>query len=135
MRIAQNRDYLAHVHSSIAAFWNLPLRALAAFSTFLAYIAVARGPTPSASALVYGGTAAVGTILYEAWHADPAAGYPSRGLLCERGCLRRWTNDLRLKAIDEIRLHQDVFHRRFRHAYVAGPMRERFSPLQLARFF
>jgi hypothetical protein len=35
--------------------------------------------------------------------------------LCERGCLRRLTNNLHVKAADEIRLHQDLFDQRLRY--------------------
>jgi hypothetical protein len=119
--IAQNRHYFPHVRSGIAAFRNMLTGAFSALSSFLAYLSIAHGPTPSASALIYGGVAAAGAILYEAWNVDSAVvGYPNRGLLCERGCLRRFANDLHLKAMDELRLHQEMFDRRFKYRYIAG---------------
>ncbi|AGK58130.1 hypothetical protein HYPDE_32283 [Hyphomicrobium denitrificans 1NES1] len=120
--IAQNQHYFPHVRSGIAAFRNLLTGAFSALSSFLAYLATAHGPTPSASALIYGGIATAGAIFYEAWNVNSAAaGYPSRGLLCERGCLRRFASDLHLKTLDEIRLHQGMFDRRFKYRYVTGP--------------
>ncbi|HVX37756.1 MAG TPA: hypothetical protein VHC71_16215 [Hyphomicrobium sp.] len=114
--IAQIRGYFPRVRSCIARSRDWGAEAFTALSSFLAYHATERGPTPSASALVYGGIAAAGAVLYEAWNADTADfGRPTQGLLCERGCLRRLTNDLHVKATDEIRLHQDLFDQRLRY--------------------
>lgn len=127
--IAQLRGYFPRVRSGVAGFENLVMRTFVTLSSFLAYLASERGPTPSASALVYSGIAAAGAVLYQAWNADSAdLGHPSHGLLCERGCLRRMTNEFHLKATEEIRLHQDIFGRRFKYRYVAGRRRAMTSP-------
>ena len=118
--IVQLRGYFPRVRSCLARSRDWGMGAFSALSSFLAYHATERGPTSSASALVYGGIAAAGAVLYEAWNADAADfGRPTRGLLCERGCLRRLTNDLHVKAADEIRLHQDLFDQRLRYGRTA----------------
>jgi len=123
---AQNRPYLATVHSRAAAVRKVLGGAHSACSSILEYLALRHGPTPSASALVYGGVVAAGTILYEAWDTTPAHGAPAPGLICERGILRRLTNDLQTKASEEIRLHQDVLGPHFRKRYANGPFQKPF---------
>lgn len=130
--MTQNPDYHPLAQFGVA-LRNLLRGAHSALSSFLAYLANARGPTPSASALVYGGVAAAGTVLYEAWTDTAAVENSSRGLVCERGCLRRFTNALHLKAADEIRLHQDVLGRHFKRRYVGGPWHNKMSSLRLSR--
>lgn len=109
------RYHLDALFSSAAAVGKFLGEAHSACSSLLAFISHAQGPTHSASALVYGGVAAAGTVLYEAWDDAAEEGRPTRGLICERGCLRRLSKRLHVKATDEIRLHQDVLDRRFRY--------------------
>jgi len=89
---------------------ELGARSFLSLSSCLSYLATERGPTASASMLACAGIAAAGTALYEAW-VDADARRPNPGLICERGCLRRLSNDVRLKAVDEARLHQAVLER------------------------
>jgi hypothetical protein len=110
-RSAQNPESLSQIQSAIGAVRRVPGGTLSAVAAALAYVAHARGPTPSASALVYASVAVAGTILYEAWYENSTDDGQRRGLVCERGCLRRLTGSLRRKAIDEIRLHQDLLSR------------------------
>lgn len=112
-RVVPNRPYLENIHSYATALPKLLRGAHSACSSLFAYLAHAHGPTLSASALLYGGVAAAGTVLYESWHDKPANEAPASGLFCERGCLRRLTSDLHLKASDELRLHQQVLGRSF----------------------
>jgi hypothetical protein len=85
-------------------------RSFVSLSSCLSYLATERGPTASASMLACAGIAAAGTALYEAW-VEADVRRPNPGLVCERGCLRRLSNDVRLKALDEARLHQAVLER------------------------
>jgi hypothetical protein len=118
---AQVLDYFPRIRSRAAWSRDFIVAVPRALSSFLAYLAIERGPTSSASALVYGAIAAGGAVLYEAWTIDAADTAPtSREPFCERGCLRRAANDLRLKTADEIRLHQDMFARRWRQQRGVG---------------
>jgi hypothetical protein len=85
-------------------------RSFVSLSSCLSYLAAERGPTASASMLACAGIAAAGTALYESW-VDADARRPNPGLVCERGCLRRLSNDVRLKALDEARLHRAILER------------------------
>jgi hypothetical protein len=103
-------------------FWIMralrwPEQASSALISFLAYLAAERGATSSASVLVMGGLAAAGAVLHQAWSPE-IDDSGTRPLFCERGCLRRLMNDLQLKAADELRLHQDIFGRRFNYRHI-----------------
>lgn len=111
------RAYFPRVRSRIAQceFWTA--WSLLAIVSVIAYLARERGPTSSASLLAYEVLAAAGAVLYEAWHEE--IDQPHQGLVCERGCLRRLTSDLHLKAADEMRVHQEIFGRPLSRYYRA----------------
>jgi hypothetical protein len=119
--IVRFRADFSRVRLWIARAWLWPEQASSAVISILAYLAAERGPTSSASVLVVGGLAAAGALLHQAWSTDSSDASP---LLCERGCLRRLTNDLQLKAADELRLHQDLLGRRFNYRHVRAPWGE-----------
>ena len=125
-RVVPNRPYLANIHSYAAALQKFLGGAHSACSSIFAYLAHSHGPTLSASALLYGGVAAAGTVLYESLNDASADGVPASGVFCERGCLRRLTNDLHLKASDELRLHQTVLGQSFGYRYVNDPLQRNF---------
>jgi uncharacterized membrane protein YdbT with pleckstrin-like domain len=75
----------------------------------LAYVAEQRGATASASVLTLTALAAFCAIMYRVWTSEIAI--TSQRLIYKQGFLRRVTNELQLKAIEEVRLHQDILGR------------------------
>jgi hypothetical protein len=109
--------HFPRVRSWTAQAQDWGMSSFSALSSFLAYLATERGPTSSASMLIYGGLAAAGAALYDSWSGDLADPERPGGRFCERGCLRRLTSDLQIKAADEVRLHQEMFGRSFGQYY------------------
>ncbi|HVZ05101.1 hypothetical protein [Hyphomicrobium sp.] len=112
------RAYFPRARTRIAQAERWGARSLLGMISVIAYLSRERGPTSSASLLAYEFLAATGSVLYESWDED-AHHRGRQGLVCERGCLRRMTDNLRLKAADEIRIHQEIFGRQFRRYHRA----------------
>jgi uncharacterized membrane protein YdbT with pleckstrin-like domain len=68
------------------------------------------------SALAICGIAGLCWILYRPWTTEIAV--TNLRLIYKRGFLQRRTNDLQLRAIEEVRLRQDVWGRLFNYGHV-----------------
>ena len=78
---------------------------LLALVLMLAYATWQRGATASASVLALTAFVAFGAVMHRVWTSEIAI--TSQRLIYKQGFLRRVTSELQLKAIEEVRLHED----------------------------
>ncbi len=87
--------------------------AVVGLAAFFAYTAAERGATSSASFLLMCALAALGALIHQTWVAKIVAA--DRRLTDQGGLRRHLVNGCRRRAIDEVRLHQDILNRVIEH--------------------
>lgn len=103
-------DHVGRIETLARDYWALrlePLRrqiapASLAMTLFLPDVSIRRGPTHSASLLVYEALAVFGGCLYRDWTSET----PERAF--GRGLTRHAASTLELRAKEELRLHRDI---------------------------